>query len=82
MPLTGRGMLVLIGKSKLFRARLASQAKRASSLFVLWLCVKFFIQFIISKLLNSTLSGVHHIPGPYINIYNKVSRKRAKIETI
>ena len=32
----------------------------------------------LSKLLNSTLSGVHHIPGPYINTYNKVSRKRGK----
>ena len=32
-----------------------------------------------SKLLNSTLSGVHHISGPYINTYNKVSTKRANI---
>lgn len=46
-------MLVLIGKSKLFLARLASQVMRASeigwlsdSLFALSLCVKFFIQFI------------------------------------
>ena len=48
MLLTGRGMLVLIGigKSKVFPARLASQARRESSLFALSLCVKFFIQFI------------------------------------
>ena len=46
-------MFVLIGKSKLFFARLASQVRRASeigwlsdSLFVLLLCEKFFIQFI------------------------------------
>ena len=46
-------MLLLIGKSKLFIAILASQVRRASeigwlsdSLFVLSLCVKFFIQFI------------------------------------
>ena len=42
-------MLDLIGKSKLFLARLASQARRASSLFVLSLCVKFFIQFIFEQ---------------------------------
>jgi len=56
MLLTGREMLVLFGKSKLFLARLASQdtqARRASeinwlsdSFFVLSLRVKFFIQFI------------------------------------
>jgi len=53
MLMTGGGMLVLFGKSKLFLARLASQARRASevgrlpdSLFVLSLSVKFFIQFI------------------------------------
>jgi len=52
MLLTGGGMLILFGKSKLFLARLASQARRVSevgwlsdSLFVLSLCVKFFIQF-------------------------------------
>ena len=46
-------MLVLIGKSKLFLARLASQASRASeigwlsdSLFVLSLGKKFFTPFI------------------------------------
>ena len=46
-------MLVLIGKSKLFLARLASPARRASengwlsdSLFDLSLCKKFFTQFI------------------------------------
>jgi len=51
--MTGGGMLVLFAKSKLFLARLASQARRASevgwlsdSLIVLSLCVKFFIQFI------------------------------------
>ena len=33
-------MLVLIGKSKLFLARLVSQARRASSSFVLSLCAK------------------------------------------
>ena len=75
-------MLVLIGKSKLFLARLASQARRVSSLFVLSLCVKFFINLFSSKLLNSTLRGVHHVPGPYINTYNKVSRKWAKIDTM
>ena len=48
-------MLVLIGKSKLFLARLASPARRASeigwlsdSLFVLSLCKKFFNQFIFA----------------------------------
>jgi len=53
MLMTGGGMLVLFGKCKLFLARPASQARRASevgwlsdSLFVLSLCVKFFIQFI------------------------------------
>ena len=53
MLLTDRGMLVLIGKSKLFLARLASPARRASeigwlsdSLFVSSLCEKFFIQSI------------------------------------
>jgi len=53
MLMTGGGMLVLFGKSKLFLARLASQARRASevgwlsdSLFVLSLYVNFFIQFI------------------------------------
>ena len=71
-----RQRLVLIGNSKLFLARLASQARRASSWFVLSLCVKF--NLFSSKLLNSTLRGVHHVPGPYINTYNKVSRKRAK----
>jgi len=52
MLLTGGGMLVLFGKSQLFLARLASQARQASevgwlsdSLFLLSLCVKFFIQF-------------------------------------
>ena len=46
-------MLVLIGKSKLFLARLASLVRGAieigwlsDSWFVLSLCLKFFIQFI------------------------------------
>ena len=42
-------LLIGIGKSKLFLARFASQARRARSLFVLSLCVKFFIQFIFKK---------------------------------
>jgi len=53
MLLTGGGMHLLFGKSKLFLARLAPQARRATeigwlsdSLFVLSLCVKFFFQFI------------------------------------
>ena len=48
-------MHVLIGQSKLFLPRLASQARRASeigwpsdSLFVLSLCVKFFINLFSS----------------------------------
>ena len=64
-------MLVLIGKSKLFLARLASPARRASeigwlsdSLFVLSLCKKFFNQFIF-KLTQTQFGRVHHIPGPY-----------------
>ena len=78
--LTGRGMLVLIGirKSKLFPARLASQARRASLCLFCRLVWNSLFNFFSSKLLNSTLSGVHHIPGPYINTYNKVSTKQAK----
>ena len=56
MLMTGRRMLVLFGRSKLFLARLASQARRASkvgwlfdSLFVLSLCVKILIQFIFEQ---------------------------------
>ena len=76
-------MLVLIGKSKLFLTP-DSLLKRGDR--VLCLSCRFvwnpLFNLFSSKLLNSSLSGVHHIPGPYINTYNKVSRKRAKIETI
>ena len=71
-------MLVLIGKSKLFLARLAYQP--ASEFFV---CLGALCKILYSVYFqNSTLSGVHHIPGPYINTYNEVSRKQEKIERI
>ena len=50
MLMTGGGMLVLFGKSKLFLASEASEVGWLSdSLFVLSLCVKFFIQFIFEQ---------------------------------
>ena len=68
-------MLVLIGKSKLtFLASLASQVRRASengcfSDSLHGLSSRFernsLFSLFSSKLLNSTLSRVHHIPGPY-----------------
>ena len=78
-------MLVLVGKSKLFLPNLASQARRAreigwlsDSLFVLSLCVKFFIQFYfrinfwIRRLVRFIVFGDH------INTYNRVRQKTGK----
>ena len=81
-----RNMLVLIGKSILFLARLASPARRASE--IGWLS-DFFLscRFVRNSLINLFLSklklnsvGLITISRDHINTHDKVSRKSAKIE--
>ena len=64
-------MLVLIGKSKLFPARLASQAASLLALCEILYSIYFRLNF-----WGSPYSGTIYYT------YNKVSRKRAKIERI
>ena len=77
-------MLVLIGKSKLFLARLASPAWRASE--IGWLSDSLSCRFVRNSLLNlfsskRKLSSVGFtIFRDRINTHDKVSRKPAKIE--